>query len=84
MTVNVSLSDDERKFVETQATAGGFESPSSYIQELIRAEQKRIAEERLETLLLEGLNSPSEEVTSESWDTFRAELRARPAKDVAS
>jgi antitoxin ParD1/3/4 len=81
--VNVPLSDDLREFVEAEVAAGGYESPSSYIQDLIRAAEKRKAEARLETLLLEGLNSPTEEVTDEFWDTFRAELRARPAKDVA-
>jgi antitoxin ParD1/3/4 len=79
--VTVPLTDDARDFVDAQAAAGGYTSPESYIQDLIRAEQKRKAEEKVEALLLEGLNSPAEEVTAEWWDHFRAELRTRRAQD---
>ena len=41
------------------------------------ADLRRELEERIEAQLIEGLNSPSEEITPEWWDRFRAELPAR-------
>jgi antitoxin ParD1/3/4 len=72
--VTVSLSDDAREFVQAQAAAGGFESPDSYIQGLIRAEQKRKAREKLEALLLEALQEPATEMTKADWADLRRGL----------
>ena len=57
--VNISLPDPLKQFVDGQIAAGRFSSPSEYVGELIRADEKRTAEvrkaeERLEMLLLEG------------------------------
>jgi antitoxin ParD1/3/4 len=79
--LTVSLSDDAREFVEAEATAGGFESPDSYIQGLIRAEQKRKAREKLEALIIEGLESGEPTpMTAEDWDSLRQGLElTRPS-----
>ena len=45
--------------------------------ELIRADEKRKADEELEAKLLEGLNSPESELTSADWSALRKEALAR-------
>lgn len=55
--MNISLPDTLRSFVEERVNNSGYGNVSEYVRELIRADQKRQAEERLEILLLEGINS---------------------------
>jgi antitoxin ParD1/3/4 len=55
--VNISIPDSLRVFVERRTEEQGYGSISDYFQELILKDQKRASEARLETLLLEGLNS---------------------------
>jgi antitoxin ParD1/3/4 len=78
--LNVSLPEAMRQFVEEQAAYGGYGTVSEYIQELIRQAQEQQAEqERLEALLLAGLNSPASEMTPEDWTQIRAEAMERLA-----
>ena len=53
-TMNISLPEPLKKFVDHQITEGRYSSVSEYIRELIRDDEKRRAEGRLEALLLEG------------------------------
>jgi antitoxin ParD1/3/4 len=55
--LNISLPDPMKKFIETEVKHGGYSTPSEYVRALVRAEQKRKAEDRLEALLLEGIES---------------------------
>ena len=56
-TMNISLPDNLRAFVEDCVSKEGYSTASEYFRELVRADQKRRAEARLEALLLEGINS---------------------------
>ena len=56
-TMNISLPDLMKAFVDEQVQSGGYGSVSEYVRELVRRDQKERAETRLETLLLEGLES---------------------------
>lgn len=56
-TMTISLPDQLREFVETEVSTGGYGSASELIREMVRERQKQKAQERLETLLLEGLES---------------------------
>ena len=77
-TLNFSLPEYLKRWVEAQVAAGGNGDTSEYIRELIRFDRKRKAEERLEALLLEGLDSgPPIEITPEFWERKRRELVAR-------
>ena len=53
--MNISLPEELKEYVEEQ-TQRGYSTPSEYVRELIREDQKRRAKERLDALLLEGLN----------------------------
>ena len=59
----------------------GYSTASEYIRELIREDQKRAADAKLEALLIEGLDSGDPvEITPEFWKELRAELRERYRK----
>lgn len=55
-TMNVSLPDSLRSFVEEQVAKRGYGTTSEYVRQLIRHDQDRL---RLRTLMLEGAASPS-------------------------
>jgi antitoxin ParD1/3/4 len=77
-TMNISLPDPMKQYVEEQVTVGDYSSASEYMRELVRADQKRNARERLEQTLLESLlESDPQEATPEFWSTLRAELSKR-------
>ncbi|MGS0741326.1 type II toxin-antitoxin system ParD family antitoxin [Glaciimonas sp. GG7] len=71
--MNISLPDPLKTFVDGQIAEGRYSSVSEYMRELIRADEKRKAEDRLETLLLEGLNSEEAVFTRDDWDAIRKE-----------
>jgi antitoxin ParD1/3/4 len=54
--MNVSLPEELKEYAEQQ-TKHGYSTPSEYVRELIREDQKRRAKEKLNALLLEGLES---------------------------
>jgi putative addiction module antidote protein, CC2985 family len=56
-TMNISLPDSMRAFVDERLESDGYGTASEYIRDLIRADQKRHDDERLEELLLERLQS---------------------------
>lgn len=56
-TMNISLPDNLRIFVEEQVKEGGYSTASEYFRELIRTDQQRKAKQKLEELLLAGLES---------------------------
>ena len=75
-TMNVSLPDSMREYIEQQVKAGGYGSVSEYIRDLIRQDQKRQAKEHLETLLLEGLDSGTATPMSDrDWTEIRQAVR---------
>jgi len=77
-TMNISLPDPMKQYVEEQVTAGDYSSASEYMRELVRADQKRNAKEQLEQTLLESLrDGDPQEATPEFWDTIRNELGKR-------
>jgi len=75
--MNISLPDPLKQFVDGQIAQGRYSSASEYIRELIRADEKRKAEEQLEAKLLEGLSSPESELTTEDWSDIRKEALAK-------
>lgn len=83
--MNISLPDPLKQFVGGQIAAGRYSSVSEYVRELIREDEKRKAEQRLEALLLEGLHSEESELTRADWQDIRkvalARVKARKKKN---
>jgi antitoxin ParD1/3/4 len=78
-TMNISLPDLMKQYVDEQVVAGEYSSASEYMRQLVRADQKRNAREQLEQTLLESITEgDAQEATPESWSTLRAELNNRP------
>jgi antitoxin ParD1/3/4 len=84
--MNISLPESMRDFVECQVTNSGYNSTSEYFRELVRADQKRLAKEELERMLLESMREPGEAMTRASWQGLRkrAVARNRPRAHAAS
>ena len=75
--MNISLPDPLKQYVDGQISTGRYSSASEYVRELIRADEKRKAEEQLEAKLLEGLNSAESELTPADWRAIRKEALAK-------
>ena len=77
-TMNISLPDGLRDFVEAEVAGGGYASVSDYMRDLIRNEQAYRAELRaLEAALAEGRASG---VSERSVEDIIAAERARIAR----
>ena len=75
--MNISLPEALKDYVEEQAN-GGYSTPSEYVRELIREDQKRRLKEKLDALLLEGLNSgDSLRADPEFWAELKREAIAK-------
>jgi antitoxin ParD1/3/4 len=84
-TMNISLPDPMKQYVEEQVNAGGYSSASEYVRELVRADQKRHAKEQLEQILLAAINSGDPvDVTPEMIEDAKDQLRARAATRSAA
>ncbi len=80
-TMNIALPESMKAFVQQRVAEGGYSSVSEYIRELIRTDQKRRHEERIDALLLEGLQSGEPiEATETYWDEKKRKLAARIEK----
>lgn len=77
-TMNFSLPESMRAYVEEQAQLGGFSTVSEYLRALIREDQKRKAQDRLEALLLESLESGvADKLTADEWNEIRKQVQRR-------
>ena len=75
--MNISLPDPLKQFVEGQILTGRYSSASEYVRELIRADERQKAADQLEALLLEGLSSTESELTPADWSAIRKEAFAK-------
>ena len=81
-TMNVSLPEKMKEFVDGRIEAGGYQTVSEYVRDLIRKDIQQQAKERndrLDALLIEGLRSIEEEGTLEITDQYWDEMKARIA-----
>lgn len=76
-TMNISLPDEMKAFIEAQMAQEGYASASEYLRTLIREAQKRLAKQELEAKLLEGLQSPASEMTDADWAALRQRIYER-------
>ena len=66
-TMNISLPEPLRKFVDRQVKERGYAGASDYVRELIRNDEKRAAAELLRTLIAEGLASGETAPVNEAY-----------------
>ncbi|HEY3739435.1 MAG TPA: type II toxin-antitoxin system ParD family antitoxin [Bryobacteraceae bacterium] len=72
--MNISLPDQLKEFVDDQVGSGRYSSVSEYVRDLIRDDEKRKAQEKLEALLMEGIQSGGAiAMTRQDWKDIRTE-----------
>lgn len=76
VTMNISLTDDLKAFVDGRIKARGYSSASEYMRDLVRRDEERASEERFKALIQAGLDSP---LDPKPWEEHRAELQAKIA-----
>ena len=77
-TLNISLPESMREFINQQIDQCGYSTASEYIRYLIRQDQEKAEKKQIEKLLLEGLNSGEPvEITDDWWLQKRTELMER-------
>jgi len=73
-TMNISLPETLRSFVDSQVSDGDYGSSSEYVRELLRKEKDRV---RLREMILEGGASPLNEKPLDAEYFERLRKRAR-------
>jgi antitoxin ParD1/3/4 len=74
-TMNISLPDSLKSFVDEQVVERGYGTSSEYVRELIRRDQDR---QRLRELLLEGAASPQTTLADDAYfESLREGVRSR-------
>lgn len=73
ITMNISLNEDLKAFVDERVRSRGYSSHSEYVRDLVRRDEQEAARDRLRSLLIEGLESGP----GEDWNTQQARLRQR-------
>ena len=63
-TMNISLPDSLKQFVDQQVSTAGYGTSSEYVRELIRHDQERT---QLRDLLLQGAQSASTGIADEQY-----------------
>lgn len=82
-TMNISLSDPLKQFVDEEVSEGGYSSTSDYVRDLIRQRQRAKAENLLRQLIAEGLASgPAVPVTPDTFAELRQELAERLRREA--
>ncbi|QEH35669.1 Antitoxin ParD4 [Aquisphaera giovannonii] len=80
-TMNVALPEPMKQYVQDRVSEGGYSSVSEYIRELIRNDQRRNVESRVDALLLSGLDSGEPvTITPEYWEEKKRRLVERLGK----
>jgi len=76
-TMNISLPDDMRAFVDEQVRAHGYATTSEYMRALIREQKDGI--KRLRALVIEGMESGDPQPADEVMARLRARVEAARA-----
>ena len=77
-TMNISLPDSLKEFVDEQVTRRGYGTSSEYVRELIRRDQDR---QRLRGLLLAGAESaPTATADTAYFEGLRSRVQRRARK----
>lgn len=77
----VTLPEVLMAYAREQAVQAGLGTPDEYVQVLLREDQRRKAQERVEALVLEGLQSGDPvEITPEYWESIRQRIREKQAR----
>jgi antitoxin ParD1/3/4 len=80
VTMNISLTDDLKAFVDSRVKSRGYSSSSEYVRDLLRRDEERAGEERFKALIEEGIQSES----AGDWDDLRVAFLAESDTQASS
>lgn len=79
--LSVPVPKSMEDFIKKRVSEAGFQTVSEYFRTLVRADQKRAAEEELEAKLLEALESGRfDKVTPKLFERLRARATTKAQK----
>jgi antitoxin ParD1/3/4 len=80
-TMSISLPEGMKAFIDSRIAEDGYGTVSEYIRELVRLDQERREQKKLEAVLLERLEGDDwEEMSQQDWTFMRQQLEQRLAK----
>jgi hypothetical protein len=85
--IEVSLPEPLKRWVDEQAQSKGskgYRTSGDYVGEVLRQEQIREAQRRVDEKLVEAHEGPSREMTDEAWRELREAARERVKKGSRS
>jgi antitoxin ParD1/3/4 len=82
-TMNISLPETMKTFVDNTIVTEGYGTASEYVRELIRADQKRKEQEKLEKVLLKALDGEPGELNEDVWNNLKTKVRSNLEKSVS-
>ena len=80
VTMNISLTDDLKAFVDTRVKSRGYSSSSEYVRDLVRRDEERAKEEKFKALIEDGIQSES----AGDWDDLRVAFLAESGVQTSS
>lgn len=80
ITLNISLPESLKSFVEEQVNLGGYSTASEYVCSLIREAQERRTKAELESKLLAALGAEATSMGTADWDQLRERVRRMAAE----
>ena len=80
VTMNISLTDDLKAFVDTRVKSRGYSSSSEYVRDLLRRDEERAKEEKFRALIEEGIQSES----AGDWGDLRVAFLAESGVQTPS
>ena len=78
--MHISLPDSMKGYIKERMKEEHYDNSSDYFRSLVREEQKRREEKKLEQMLLHGIASGSHELTPEDWQILKEEILASAKK----
>ncbi len=79
-TMNISLPDSMKAFVDQRVKTRGYGSHSEYLRDLVRRDELEAAKDKLRALVAEGLVSPP----GGAWGDFKSSLVNRAEEHRAA
>ena len=84
VTMNISLTDDLKTFVDGRVKTGGYSSSSEYMRDLLRKDELQADEDRFKALIEEGISSESAGEWSQLRAAFLADSGVMPTRQRKS
>lgn len=78
--LQISLPESMKEFIESQVAKGGHSTASEYVQKLVRDAQTEVAADAVEGKVLEAFESPSTPMTAQDWSEIRRQVQQRHAE----